>query len=213
MTTNAEARLRAALEKRKAAVRAHANAPLMQKAVSFLQAFVQGQPDFLSIEYEIGHRGSELSFAPVQAGHDGLTFLLEESGLSDEALGDLLHDAAGRPDLTPQQARPFILRLLDLMERNAPISAEPEGAAAGFAPDDIYRFRTADGGIERLRCIDMIGFEGQAYALLVPYDAADEDGPYTAFRYFAVHGEPFRYERVDDPDLTARIASYSFAHP
>ncbi|NOJ96008.1 hypothetical protein D7W82_12915 [Corallococcus sp. CA049B] len=206
---NADPKASATYEQLRARMDALQNAPPLDKARTFLKAYCGPNSDLAEVEDQIRH---VLGFnsIPLLTGIEGLEAVLTDKQLPAQTLVSLVQEDAKRKELpaTPTAARQYLEQVLGLLRKYLPERPEPEGVLS-FAIDDVYNLRDPAGKLERLRCIDVIGVENESFAVLVPEHASEDKGPFTVFRYQAVYGQPFKYDRVTDAAVVAKVLKAS----
>ncbi|RKH67350.1 hypothetical protein [Corallococcus aberystwythensis] len=197
----------------KARMDALKNAPPLEKARTFLKAYCAVNSTLEEVDDQIRH---VLGFNSISlwTGIAGLETVLADTHLPASTLVSLVREDANRKELpaTPAAARQYLEQVLGLLRKYLPKEPEVEGVA-GFGIDEVYNLRDPAHTLERLRCIDVVGVGNGSFALLVPEHASDDEGPFTVYRYEAVFGQPFKYDRVTDADLIAKVLEASRSSP
>ncbi|RKG68421.1 hypothetical protein D7V80_12385 [Corallococcus sp. CA054B] len=201
----ADPKTSARLEELKARMEALKNAPPLEKARTFLKAYGAPNATLSDVEDQIQH-ALNFNSIPLFTGIEGLEAILADTRLPDSTLVSLVREDAKRQELpaTAPAARQYLEQVLGVLRKYLPKEPEVEGVV-GFGLDDVYNLRDPAGKLERLRCTEMVGVGDESFAVLVPEHARDEEGPFTVFRYHAVYGQLFTYERVTDAGLIAKV--------
>ncbi|WP_375743569.1 hypothetical protein NR800_36570 [Corallococcus interemptor] len=205
----ADPKTSARFEELKARMEALKNAPPLEKARTFLQAYCAPNSTLADVEDQVRH-ALGFNSIPLYTGIDGLEAVLADTRLPASTLVSLVRDEAKRQELpaTPAAARQYLEQVLGILRKYLPEEPEVEGVA-GFGIDDVYTLRDPAGKPERLRCIDMVGVGQESFAVLVPEHASEDQGPFTVYRYQAVPGQPFKYDRVADAAVIAKVLKTS----
>lgn len=185
-------------------------APPLEKARTFLKTYCALNLDLSETESHLRH---SLGFnsLPLWVGLEGLRAVLADTKLPAQTLVLLVRTDARREQLpaTPAAAREFLEQVVALLQCHLPVEPEAEGVVS-FGLDEVFTLRP-EGAPVRLRCIDMIAVDKEAYAVLGPEHASEEQGPFTVYRYRASVEKPLEYERVTDADLIAKVLKASRA--
>ncbi|MBZ4336331.1 hypothetical protein [Corallococcus sp. AS-1-12] len=205
----ADPKTSARFEELKARMEALKKAPPLEKARTFLQAYCAPNSTLSDVEDQVRH-ALGFNSIPLYTGIDGLEAVLADTRLPAPTLVSLVRDEAKRQELpaTPAAARQYLEQVLGVLRKYLPEEPEVEGVA-GFGIDDVYTLRDPAGKPERLRCIDMVGVGQESFAVLVPEHASEDQGPFTVYRYQAVPGQPFKYDRVTDAAVIAKVLKTS----
>ncbi|RKH51722.1 hypothetical protein D7Y23_09410 [Corallococcus sp. AB050B] len=197
------------LEQLKARMEDLKSAPPLEKARTFLKAYCANNSTLQEVEDQVRH-ALGFNTIPLMTGLEGLEAVLADKKVPGAALVTLAREDAKRQELpaTPDAARNYLGQVVALLRKYLPEQPEPEGAA-GFGIDDVYNLRDPAGKLERLRCTDMIGVGSESFAVLVPEHASEDKGPFTVYRYQAVPGQPFKYDRVTDAAVVAKVLKAS----
>ncbi|RKG56487.1 hypothetical protein D7X30_23250 [Corallococcus sp. AB011P] len=202
---SADPKADATYQRFKARIDALTNAPPLEKARTFLKSYCAPNSTLEEVEDQIRH---VLGFnsIPLWTGIEGLETVLSDPRLPGSTLVSLVREDAKRETLpaTPEAARQYLEQVLGLLREYLPKQPEVEGVV-GFGIDEVYNLRDPAGKLERLRCIDMVGVGNESFAVLVLEHARDDEGPFTVFRYKAVYGQPYTYDRVTDAGLIAKV--------
>ncbi|NNC17874.1 hypothetical protein HJC22_19360 [Corallococcus exiguus] len=205
----ADPKTSARFEELKARMEALKNAPPLEKARTFLSTYCAPNSTLADVEDQVRH-ALGFNSIPLYTGIEGLEAVLADTRLPSSTLVSLARDEAKRQELpaTPAAARQYLEQVLGVLRKHLPKEPEVEGVA-GFGIDDVYNLRDPAGKLERLRCIDMVGVGNESFAVLVPEHASEDKGPFTVYRYQAVPGQPFKYDRVTDAGLAAKVLKAS----
>ncbi|NOK36414.1 hypothetical protein HMI49_24715 [Corallococcus exercitus] len=201
----ADPKASARFEELKARMEALQKAPALEKARTFLKAFCAPNGALSEVEDQVQH-ALGFNSIPVSTGLEGLEAVLADAKVPSATLVSLAREDAKRQELpaTPDAARNYLGQVVALLRKHLPKQPEVEGVA-GFGIDEVYNLRDPAGKLERLRCIDMVGVGNESFAVLVPEHASEDKGPFTVYRYQAVPGQPFKYDRVKDAGLIAKV--------
>lgn len=201
------------LEQLKARMEVLKNAPPLEKARTFLKAYCANNSTLEEVEDQLRHALGFNAIA-IWTGLEGLEAVLADTTVPGAALVALAREDAKRQELpaTSDAARAYLGQVVALLRKYLPERPEPEGTA-GWGIDEVYNLRDPAGKLERLRCIDVVGVENESFALLVPEHGSEDKGPFIVYRYEAVHGQPFQYDRVTDAAVVAKVRKASQERP
>ncbi|RKG56486.1 hypothetical protein D7X30_23245 [Corallococcus sp. AB011P] len=189
----------------KASMEALKNAPPLEKARTFLRAYCANNSTLEDVEDHVRHA---LGFngIPIWTGLEGLEAVLADKKMPGAALVALAREDAKRQQLpaTPDAARNYLGQVVAMLRNYLPDRPEGEGVVS-FGLDEVYNLRDPANKLVRLRCTDVVGVDKESFAVLVPEHARDDEGPFTVYRYEAVYGQPFKYERVTDAAVIAKV--------
>ncbi|MHA7628867.1 hypothetical protein [Corallococcus sp. M7] len=205
----ADPKTSARLEELQARMNALKSAPPLEKARTFLKTYCAPNSTLADVEDQVRH-ALGFNSIPLYTGIDGLEAVLADTRLPSATLVSLVREDAKRQELpaTPTAARQYLEQVLGVLRKYLPKEPEVEGVA-GFGIDDVYNLRDPAGKLERLRCIDMVGVGNESFAVLVPEHASEDKGPFTVYRYQSAPGQPFKYDRVTDAGLIAKVIKTS----
>ncbi|WP_375757222.1 hypothetical protein [Corallococcus exercitus] len=193
------------LEQLKARMEALKNAPPLEQARTFLKVYCANNSTLEEVDDQIQH-ALGFNAIPVWTGLEGLEAVLADKKVPGTALVTLAREDAKRQELpaTPDAARKYLGQVVAILRKHLPDRPEGEGAVS-FGIDEVYNLRDPAGKLERLRCIDVVGVGNESFAVLVPEHASEDKGPFIVYRYQAVVGQPFKYDRVSDAGLIAKV--------
>ena len=202
-----------AYERFKARIEELKNAPPLEQARTFLKTFCALNSTLAEVEDQVRH-ALGFNSIPIWTGLEGLEAVLADKSVPAATLVALVREDARREELpaTPDAARAYLGQVVAMLRKYLPEIPEGEGAVS-FGIDEVYNLRDPAGKLERLRCIDVVGVGKETFALLVPEHASEDKGPFIVYRYEAVYGQPFKYDRVTDAAVVAKVRKASQALP
>lgn len=73
---------------------------------------------------------------------------------------------------------------------------------------DIIETVDEDGNTISFKLFDVIEFEGQEYALLLPLDEEDSDDPELVLMRLIAEGDEYSFETIDDEEEFEAVSEY-----